>query len=445
MSVALLGSKQTIGIRKEFAEKNLILDEHGEWLSSWDFYSLLFAGLADSEKVMVIEAGNKYVAMHLDEAIELGLGRSDVYISPATYFQNRYKASFIDKIYAVAVDIDNVNPKLLNHIMSNTKHGTLPMPTAVTNSGSGIHFYYIFNQPLITYRNVRDAACRLYDALHVNFGKDFGMTQKHWIGQPYRIVGGLTKAGDVSTAYRTGELWTPEALAEECHSSWNITYIDKAAGATDKMKMFASALAEVQQVDVPDFTNFYATLDFIKANRTFREGSKEQLFSPKPGSQKWYEDTRRRVLSETVEGNRYSSLMALAVIAFKCGIKRTELERDFYMIADLWGKESWHTVFNKNNIPAALRCYSPDFARVKRTTLEEWLGWVFTGTCKRNGRTQQEHLEKIAIEKRAKALYKLEQYLKKYPEASKRRISTDTGMSRNTVAKYYDFAIAMIK
>ena len=126
MAVATAPSK-TEQIRAEFARKNEILTEYGEWLSPWDFYALLFDGLGEDEKVMVIEAERRFVAMRLDEAIDYGMGRSDIYISPAVYFQNRYKSAFLDKIFAIAVDIDGVSPRTLTNIVTvSFTHLTLP-------------------------------------------------------------------------------------------------------------------------------------------------------------------------------------------------------------------------------------------------------------------------------------------------------------------------------
>ena len=437
----LVMDRKTQAIRQEFAEKSNVLLDYGTWLSPWDFYSLLFGQLGANDKVMVIEAGNKYMAMPLESAIDFSMGRSDIYISPAIYFQNRYKSSFLDRIFAIAVDVDNVGAKMLHVIMQNIQRGELARPTAVTNSGSGIHFYYIFTNPLIAYRNVRAAAYSLYDSLHSHFGEGINLTQKHWIGQPYRVVGGLTKAGDVSQAFRIGEFWTPETLAIACKSTWQVSQLDRAAGATEKMQKYASLLAELQELPKPDFTNFDETYDFINANQKviFSARVTNKAVTPPQSSQKWYEDTRRRIVHETREGKRYSSLMALCVIAYKCQITREAVERDIYMIADLWSREKWLTPFNRSNIKAALRCHSPNFIKVRRATLEEWLGWTFPGTCKRNGRTQTEHLEKIAVEKRAHSMYHIERYLKDNPVASRKRVALDLGMSRNTVAKYYDW------
>ena len=449
MAVSVLNRTELI--REEFAEKNDILAECGEWLSPWDFYDLLFEGIQDGERVMVIEAGKRFVSLPLEQMLEFSLGRDDVYISPAIYYQNRYKSSFLDKLFAIAVDIDNVYPRMLSRLMRSVSNGEYPIPTMITNSGNGVHFYYVFTEPVRTYRNVRDAARDLYDALHAFFGEGLALTQKHWIGQPYRVVGGLTKAGDTTTAYLTGDKWTPEQLATACNSVWRVEApADRSGPATDKMRSFAAYLAELKGVTVPDFESFNETHDFIRQNRTFAKVRPDGNFindSPRC-TPKWYEETRSRVLEETQEGHRYSSLMALCVIACKCGVSKGNVESDIDMISMLWRQDKgrWRTPFNRQNIPSALRLYRPEYLKVRRETLEDWLGWKFPkNSCKRNGRSQAEHLDRVALGKKNNSVFRLEAYFRKNPDASQRQAARETGMSRNTIAKYYLWAKSLIK
>lgn len=429
-------------IHIDFDHKNKILSEYGNFISPWSFYELLFHGLEDNEKVMVIEAGRRFVPMFLSEAIKYGIGRSDVYISPAVYFQNYYKSSFLDKLFAIAVDLDNVRPRTLISILNNLQLGEFPIPTVITNSGSGVHFYYIFAEPLKTYRNVREAVRRLYNSLHTFFGEGLSMTQKHWMGQPYRIVGGQTKAGDITTAFMIGEKWTPENLSLACNSVWQMPIseaVSSNVAASLKMQTLAKLIGDRKGLDYPNFSNYKETYDFIFNNRDFSTDLnviKKRVCYPK-----WYENTLNKVLYETQEGKRYSSLMALCVIAYKCGIDFQRLEKDIFFISDLWrDKNRWSTPFNSKNVSAALRMYQSNYVRVRRSTLEEWLGWEFKGGCKRNGRSQKEHLEKLALDRKSKSIFLLEKYIKNNPSASRKQTAKALGMSYNTVKKYYEMA-----
>lgn len=439
-------------IRAEFAEKEVLLSGIGRWISPYDFYDLLFDGLADDERLMVVFSEFKYKAMSLDDMLDVGLGRDDFYVSPATYYQDCFKATFLDKLYAIAIDIDELRPRSMNLLLGSIEKGVIPKPTVITNSGSGIHFYYIFNEPLQTFPSVRKALRNLYNEIHKTLRTGIGVIQKHWMGQAYRVVGGVTKVGDVTTAYRVGNTWTPEQLSNACNISWDIEPLDKGQGATERMKSFASSLSEKHNEPLPDFSSYTDTFNFIqkykgfsKKNASWRNTERKDMYTDTPPNAKahWYEATKNKILVKAQEGNRYSSLMALCTIAYKCQIERDVLERDLAMIADVWEENlRWSTPFNRKNVPAALRCYHQDFVKVKRETLEEWLGWEFKGS-KRNGKSREEHLKKIHRQRRGGTLLTISEFIAEHPTANKSQIAKQLKMSRTTVVKYYDTAKSM--
>lgn len=448
-------------IREEFKAKNTILEQHGTWLSPWDFYDLLFPELDEEQRVMIVEAKVKYKAMTLGEAIELGVGRDDIYIAPATYHEDYYDTDFLDYLYAIVVDVDYVRPGTLKVLLSRVKSGELPKPTAITNSGSGVHFFYIFDKPVYCYPRIRIALRSLYGAVHALFDTGVGQTQKHHIGQAYRVVGGLTKAGDVTTAWRTGDTWDVEKLAEAVGYEWNPKPIDKDGPATEKMKAYAQSLAEKAGVPEPDYGNYVETFEFIqeykaifqKTKPTRKNVQKAGIYTDAApnGKAQWYYATVPKVMSRTQEGKRYSSLMALCVIAYKCRIPEERLDQDLEEIAIVWSEavQRWSDPFKVKNVPAAKRCYHQDFVKVTREQLEEWLGWEFKVTTRRRPKGERmkrdDHLAKVHRQRRGGTLVLIADYLEKNPEASQRQIARDLNCSRNTVAKYIEKAKRMVE
>lgn len=440
--------------RKEFAGKEAILQDACKWLSPWDFYSLLFSDFTSDDKIMVVEAGRRYVAQRYDMAIEYGLGRDDVYFCPAVFWQDFKRDTKIDKLYAFVIDIDNVKPSFLSVILSGIKRGAIPSPTVITNSGSGIHFYYILAKPLVTYPSVRKMAFRLYDELNRSF--EF-KTDKHSLGHAFRMVGGTTKYGDISTAYQVGGLWNVEELADAIDLLWEFPTVGNGGAATEKMREFATYLAGRSGEPLPDFEKFGETFDYIKRHKVFvnktydlsqRDLDRADMFTDsRPNGQKgWYYYTKQKIIERAAPEHRYSSLMALCVIAYKCRIPQAEIEQDIDYIADLWEVDRrWvNDPFNRKNVPAAMRCYSQKFLKVSRFTLEEWLGWEFKGTPKPK-KKQAAHLQSIADMKRGKYLNIVMQSVKENPQAKKIDIERDTGLNRRTVSKYYEAAKAMVK
>lgn len=442
----------------EFHQKDSILTEYGTWVNNQDFYDYVFEGAPAESRVMVVEAGNRFVAMRREDALDFSIGRSDVYISAVHFYDDYKNDDFIDYIYAFVIDLDNLSPKWLSDILEGiVERGTAPLPTLVVNSGKGVHFYYVLDEPLYVYPTVRKKARELYAMLNEMF--EF-TPDKHSIGHPFRPVGSLTKIGDVASGYILGDRWNIVDLADAIGYNWYVPDMDSKKGkpATDKMIRYAKKLAEIHGVAEPNYENFVETHGFIKSLTTKRGSTiKKSGGNESPGqydtdvepngSPIWYSRTRDKIIEKTELEHRYKSLMALAVIAYKCKIPYDKLERDVEHIVQLWLLDRrWiKDPFNTKNVAAAMRCYSSKFVRVRRATLEEWLGWKFTGEKKDSKYTQEEWLEQLADRKSAASLRAIRNVLKEEPTLSKSEIARRTGLSRQTVYNHYNAAMTYIK
>ena len=83
-------------LRSEFLQKEAILSEYGAWLSGPDFYEEVFHGAADDARVMVVEAGKRFVAMKREDALDFCQGRDDVYFSAVHFYDDYKNDDFID-------------------------------------------------------------------------------------------------------------------------------------------------------------------------------------------------------------------------------------------------------------------------------------------------------------------------------------------------------------
>ena len=452
----ILLSDKISRLRAEFNDKDVFLRSVGFQLSPIDFYDLLFSDLGDTGKIMAVAAGQKYFTVKKENIVDLIAGRDDIYFSTAQFWDNYKRDAFIDKIWAYVVDVDHVSPGALRALFVGLQRSG-PMPTVITNSGHGIHLYYILDPPLSTYSATRRKASELYAVLNMIF--EF-KTDRHSIGHAFRAVGGLTKLGDVTSAFRVGDTWTNAELADAVDYEWvePETAANRGTGATEKMVAYARFLAESAGVTEPDYTDFNDTYRFIKEQQGVRfsrsgltasdlASDRVGMYSiaPPNAATAWYYKTKAKIMMRTEISHRYTSLMALAVIAYKCRIPEAELQRDIEDIADEWEVDPrWsQDPFNRKNVPDALRCYSQRFIKVRRETLEEWLGWEFSHKSP-PARSQEEHLENVANQKRGRSLGLVMQALRDNPDANKTMISRMTGLSRPTVIKYYDAAKLMV-
>lgn len=445
-------------LRYEFEQKEVLLGEYGEWLSAREFYEEVFHGAADDARVMVVEAGKRFVPMKREDALAFCEGRDDVYFSAVHFFDDYKRDDFIDYIYAFVIDLDNLSPQWLQDILGGMiDRGTAPLPSLVVNSGKGVHFYYVLDTPLYVYPTVRKKARALYAMMNEMF--EF-VPDKHSIGHPFRPVGALTKLGNVASGYMIGDRWSIEELADAVGYNWYIPDMSSRAGmpASKKMVRYARLLAERNGLPEPDFSDFAETHAFIKTlvkgssgkvtrNIAISDGRPYGTDVEPNGSPRWYCQTRDRIIEKTELEHRYKSLMALAVIAYKCRIPYGQLERDVDHISQIWTLDRrWdRDPFNVKNVASALRCYNPKFVRVRRSTLEEWLGWQFAGTKKESKYTQREWLERLADQRSAASLRAIRNVLKENPTLSKSEIARRTGLSRQTVYNHYEAAMTYIR
>lgn len=443
--------------RSEFREKEAILDRYGSWLDPESFYGTVFHGAVEPV-IMLVEAGKRYMVWPRDRAIDYSLGRDDVYFCSAHFYDGFKNDDFIDYLFAFVIDLDNLSPAFLEGILRGIiDRGTAPLPTLIVNSGQGVHFYYILAEPLYTYPTVRKKARELYSALNEVFEY---APDKHSIGHAFRGAGSMTKLGDIATAYKIGDYWSVEDLGDVVGYNWYVPdmSVKEHSTATEKMIHYARHLASRYEVPEPDYSSFVATHEFIEklTKQHFSKGAVSArtsgagiyLTDAEPnGSPVWYRRARDGIIEKTELEHRYKSLMALAVIAYKCRIPYEQLERDVDHITTLWAVNPRWTrdPFNRDNVEAALRCYSQKFVRVRRETLENWLGWRFPGTKKKpKYKDQTEWLETLADQRSGASVRAIRRVLQEDPTLSKTEIARRTGLSRQTVYTHYEAAMAYV-
>lgn len=366
-------------IKEQFDEKNMVLQNFGEQVSPWDMYEDIFGDLETEVPVVIITdeddaaVGKRIVPMSLEEAIERCRDRNDLLVGGCTYFNNWISKKSAKDIFTFIIDMDNVYSGTLQNALRQNWHTAsgepLPMPTYIVNSGTGLHLYFALNEPIPNYKASTEDLDRVYRALAVQqtTKRVYLKKQVQWFGQDFRMAGGLNKYDWENTVFRVGEKWDIDELA-------------KAVGIQD--------------------------VHFL------RYGEKRQ--SPPPQSRKrkkgqgwhtnraFYDYALRNCQDKTKEGNRYTSMCALSVIAWKCAVPATELERDLQALLPHYNKGSVRKVKEKE-IYSAMKMYNDKAMLTQRERLEDWQGWEFKPSTNRHS-GRQKFSRKKTEEARAKGL-----------------------------------------
>ncbi|MGL4282945.1 MAG: hypothetical protein ACRCSI_04735, partial [Eubacterium aggregans] len=88
---------------------------------------------------------------------------------------------------------------------------------------------------------------------------------KHWIGQPYRVVGSNSKDGDIVEGYAYGDMWAIDALAQAFGYVWEAPLPRGVKQPpTDSMVKMAQNLADQNGAKLPDLSNFIATYRYYR-------------------------------------------------------------------------------------------------------------------------------------------------------------------------------------
>lgn len=460
--------------RADFHRKDLILRAYYAQIPPALFYSAYLFHDLDEDEFMpsiimyehtAIEGANswKRQAVPIDDLMKY-VGRDDVAINPCAYWNNYPRKKLMRRVYAFVMDVDEVRPATMQYLISLIEQGKFPRPTAISNSGSGVHFFYILDVALqVGYRekylqNFR-LADQIYFMLHQRLGNFYSGVQRHHLGQDYRLVGSLSKFGDVTTAWEVGPFWQIEELAKVLKVDFQSIY-QPISAASPRMESYAKSIAQELHCDLPDLKNPREVYDFIAKNKdaayNARQQRRERAGKGKKHAAGWYEDTWYRVYTRTEAGNRFNALRALAIVAYKCGIAEERFEADLQRLSVLWQEQRWRggDAFNADNIEAIMRMFrnGDRYKMTTRVRLEELLGWKWAGQGRRiNGRTQAEHLQRARAvqtvdypngEWRNKAgaptgQQKVLTWRAAHPDGKKADCIRDTGLSKPTVYKWW--------
>ena len=324
-----------------------------------------------------------------EEMLQDAGARRDAYVYPAAYYHSYALDDLLQSTACLYIDLDHVDAKQLRELCEEDFFGHCP--TYLVNSGNGVHLVYVLTEPVQTYNWAKKLLERIHRALLTVFRQHhFDADLKTGISHAYRIVGSLTKLGQVCRAYWVGGCMTIEALARSVGVTW----------ARPQKPVYPVAKS-VRASSVPH------------AKRSF------------------YAYLVEKVAERTQEGHRYTSLFALVCVGHKCGMTLEAISEDVLHLADVLGlsqREARH---------ALEACDAEKAKTVCAATLESWLGWSFDRKTKRNGRTREEHLAKVAENRTEANRKRVWACLKKAPMATISELARKLSITRKTAAKYF--------
>lgn len=485
---------------EHYHKKNEILSTYASQVTAEEMYTEIFGSLDIKcpiffkDKISKQNKKGTDKILILEDAIYNYKNIRNISVGACQFYNDVRRLALLKNVFAIVIDADSVTSNRLEYLLKNnmklnitsSKTHRMPKPTFLVNSGTGIHLYYVFGEPIPFIRRQEQELKDLYNKMvnDLTTQHHFGMKpQTLWIGQPFRMVGSPTKLCTETTAYRYGDVWNIDDLAKwykvQYRENKNETYyseekneympFNKRTGfviferRTEKKKI--DMVKEIQNNLVLDkgmspevAEQFNLSYDIPKAITTAKNNDFEQ--KPKKKKKGWktnskfYDYVLANIKMKTTCGHRYYSMVALCAVAKKCEIEREQLIADLKELVkyfNIEAKEHEYPLVEEHEIETALASFKDVGKRNKKETLENWLGWKFE-IKKRNYRSQEAHLKraramlKMAIEegevnmgkKADKYKAKIEQYMNENPTARKCDVIRGTGFDKKTVYKYYD-------
>jgi len=376
-----------------------------------------------------------------DELSEL----SEVYdtdftiMSPISYFGRQRCGKNARYLYALVFDLDGVGMPQLRDTLHQMNKDILPQATFVVNSGTGLHLYYVLEEPIPMYpynqKCLKELKYSLTRQIWNRYTSTIKEPQMQGILQGFRVVGSGSKLGREYpvTAYRLGGKVTLEKLLE---------FIPDSNGEQQQilslMRKGRLSLAEAKE----KYPDWYERR-IVKKERRGRWTVKRDLYD-------WW---LHRIEDEIKVGHRFYGIMTLAIYAKKCDIDEDELRRDAFSLLKPYDDMSVEDInrFTKDDVVCALEMFNEDYVTFPRDDIAKISGLTMP-VNKRNWRKQWEHLqfargvrevkgklgEAVSGGGRPAAQERVFEWRQQHPEGRKADCHRDTSLDPKTIRKWWD-------
>lgn len=383
----------------------------------------------------------------LDTIDDLLKSENFIIISPISYIGKSRKTENATRMYAFAIEIDDLRvsddgrPVGLNDLLHHFDIELLPTPNYIICSGNGVHLYYVFEQPLILFDNVKKSLDAFKKALTPYFWNQY-VTKDYKIEniqfespfQGLRMAGGVTKKGDRTRIF---EISTHPIAIEELNR-YAVKYGKKEC-----------------QIDIA----YESELTLAEAKEAYPEWYERRIVNKqKKGT--WeckrdlYDWWKRRITEGASVGHRYYCLLMLSIYAIKCGrnVSEEELIEDAYSFLDKFDEMSENEInrFTDEDVMDALQgYYDKDLVTYPINSIVYRSG-IPIEKNKRNFRKQAIHIKYMNNQRAFKVEMGectnggrpdkrqiVQSWRLEHPGGRKIECERDTGLSRHTVLKWW--------
>lgn len=314
----------------------------------------------------------------------------------------------------------------------------LPQPTFLVLSGTGVHIYYVFDEPIELFPNIKLQLKKLKYDLTFKIWEYKATSQEQQIqyqsiNQGFRMVGAVNqKYGLKVKAFKTGDRISLDDINK---------YVDEKENRVDINRPFRPSEYTLEEAK-EKFPEWYQRVVVEKNRNQNKWHIKKDLYN-------WWLGQSYKIKG----GHRYFYLMCMVIYAVKCDVPKSEVEEDMYEKFEELKNIEHSNPLEEDDIKSALETYDRQYYNFKLDDIEK-LTDIRIERNKRNYRKQNQHIEVMNairdviypdggwrnLEGRPKGSGTKENLIKEYiannPNHTPTQIARNLGVSRTTVYKY---------
>ncbi len=369
--------------------------------------------------------------------------------SGLSYLRRANRLENASKMNALVFDLDGVGEYELKNVllrigMAADLIRTLPIPTFIVMSGGGLHLYYVFEEPIDLYPNIKlqlkslkhDLTFRMWEYKSTS---KYENIQYQSINQGFRMVGSINdKYGTQVRAFRVGEKVSLEYLN---------------AYAREKNRVDINRPFRPSKITKEEAKEKYPEWYQRVVVEKRRNQKKWDISGKVNGSDPyalyhWW----LRQIDKIKGGHRYYFLMCMVIYACKCDVPKKKLKEDMNIVFEKLKLVEHENPLEKSDIESALECWSREYYNFTIEDIEK-LTDIHIERNKRNGRTQREHIRlmnfirdelnnndkwnKVGNGRKPKKDI-VAQWRSDNPNGTKYRCIKETGLDKKTVYKWWN-------
>lgn len=366
-------------------------------------------------------------------------------VNGITYYGRKNLAAQASKMYAMIFDLDGVTDATLGNFFSGAYRSEVyPIPNYVALSGHGVHLYYLFDEPISLYPNIKIQLKELKYALIKKMWNQYTSenekVQYQGINQGFRPIGGKTKIeGQRVKAFQINtHPFTLEQLCEYVPEEFRV----------DQAKIWKETKLTLEQAK-KKYPEWYEKVIVRKDTTPKKWDIAGKVHGDNPYA--LYDWWAKKIREGAAVGHRYFCIMCLAIYGVKNGKSYEEVEKDaLSLIPFMDGLSNDHKdPFTVEDCQSALECYDERYYRFPIKDIVKITGIEIIPN-KRNGRTQEKHLmgarairdinnpdwrEGNGRKPKSKVV---EEWRKANPDGKKADCIRETGLTKPTVYKWWN-------